>query len=193
MSTTTKLMMADESSTVPKYVNGNDYRYELIRGELKKMSPTKPLHGIHCARMSSMLLRYVDDNNDLGEVFGAETGFIVEHDPDTVTGIDAAYVSHERLATVESFEKFSPFAPGLAVKVLTPGNTVGEIDEKFAFYFAAGARLVWIVNPKRHTGAVYNSPRDLRVYAEDEMLDGAKYCPDFSAISQSFLPSANVN
>ncbi|MBA2339970.1 MAG: Uma2 family endonuclease [Pyrinomonadaceae bacterium] len=171
-------MTADELLEVPKYVNGNDYRYELIRGELKTMSPTKPLHGIYCARIASLLLRYVEDNN-LGEVFGAETGFIVERDPDTVMGVDAAFVSNERLATVENFEKFFPFAPDLAVEVLSPGNTVDEIDEKISLYFAAGSKLVWLVNPKRRTVKVYNSPREARVYPEDETLDGGALLPGF--------------
>ncbi len=178
MSTTSKLMTADELLTLPTYEDGNDYRYELIRGELKKMSPTKPLHGIFTAEIAAELIFFVRANN-LGRVFGAETGFIVEQNPDTVFGIDVAFVSHERLATVENYEKFFPFAPDLAVEVLSPGNTVDEIDEKIAFYFAAGARLVWIVNPKRRTVTVYTSPRELRVYAEDETLDGGAVLPGF--------------
>lgn len=129
MSTTARLMTAEELFELPTYVQGNDYRYELIRGELKKMSPTKPLHGIFTAEITAELIMFVRARN-LGRVFGAETGFLVERDPDTVLGVDAAFVSHERLAIVESFDKFFPFAPDLAIEVLSPGNTVDEIDEK---------------------------------------------------------------
>ncbi|MDT5294832.1 MAG: hypothetical protein QOJ76_1712, partial [Acidobacteriota bacterium] len=50
MSTTTRLITADELLVMPhRDEHGNDCRLELIRGELKVMSPTKPLHGILCA------------------------------------------------------------------------------------------------------------------------------------------------
>lgn len=174
----TKLMSADELLLLPTYVNGCDRRYELIRGELKIMSPTKPLHGIICARLTIELGKFVQEH-DLGELFGAETGFLVETHPDTVLGTDAAFVSRARLATVESFEKFFPFAPDVAIEVLSPGNTVNEIDEKINFYFAAGARAVWVFNPKRRTVAVYRSPFEVQILSEQETLEGGDALPQF--------------
>jgi Uma2 family endonuclease len=171
-------MTADELLTLPSFVNGSDRRYELIKGVLKVMSPTKPLHGVICARIAAHLVRFVEEH-DLGEVFGAETGFLVETDPDTVVGADAAFVSRERLATVETFDKFFPFAPDLAIEVLSPGNTVNEIDEKINFYFAANARTVWVFNPKRRTVAVYRSPFDVRILSEQETLEGGDVLPQF--------------
>jgi Uma2 family endonuclease len=174
----TKLMTADELLALPSFVNGSDRRYELIKGVLKVMSPTKPLHGVVCARLAARLVSFIEEH-DLGEVFGAETGFLVETDPDTVVGADAAFVSRERLATVETFEKFFPFAPDLAVEVLSPSNTVQEIDEKVNFYFAAGSRAVWVFNPKRRTVAVYRSPFDVRILSEQETLEGGDVLPQF--------------
>ncbi|MDQ3257431.1 MAG: Uma2 family endonuclease [Acidobacteriota bacterium] len=178
MSTTTHLMTADELLVMPHYENGNDFRCELIRGELKKMSPTGVTHGILCARLAAALINFVE-GNDLGVVCGAETGFIVEKSPDTVVGADVAFVSHERLKQAENLNKFLPVAPDLAVEVLSPGNTVDEIDEKIALYFAAGARMVWIVSPKRRTVAVYRSPIELQIVGEDETLDGGDVLPNF--------------
>src|ERR1700748_2467784 len=130
MSTTTRLITADELEDMPhRDERGNDCRLELIRGELIVMSPAKPLHGIVCARIVAALINFVEAN-ELGLAFGAETGFVVERDPDSVLGEDVAFVSRERLATVENFEKFFPFAPDLAVEVLSPGNIGREMDEK---------------------------------------------------------------
>lgn len=175
----TRLMTADELDALPTYGPGGDRRYELIRGELKEMSPTKPLHGIVCARLTVRLGGFVEEHA-LGEVFGAETGFLVETDPDSLVGADAAFISNERLATVERFDKFFPFAPDLAVEVLSPSNTVQEIDEKVALYFAAGSRLVWVFNPKRRTVAVYRSPFDVRILGEADTLDGGDVLPGFT-------------
>src|SRR5215212_11881351 len=102
MSTTTRLITADELLVMPhRDEHGNDCRLELIRGELKVMSPSKLLHGIVCARVATALTTFVAAN-DLGIVLGAETGFVVARDPDSVLGADAAFVSHERLAAIEN-------------------------------------------------------------------------------------------
>jgi Uma2 family endonuclease len=180
MSTTTRLITADELLDMPhRDEHGNDCRLELMRGELKVMSPSKPLHGIMCARITIKLGSFVEEN-DLGETFGAETGFVVERDPDTVLGADAAYVSRGRLATVESFDKFFPFAPDLAIEVLSPSNTASEINRKIALYFAAGSLAVWVFNPKKRTAAVYTSPSDARILSEQDALDGGDVLPGFT-------------
>ena len=180
MSTTTRLITADELEDMPhRDEHGNECRLELIRGELKVMSLTKPLHGIICARLAAALINFVE-TNDLGMAFGAETGFVVERNPDTVLGADAAFVSHERLATVDNFDKFFPFAPDLAVEVISPSNTAREMEEKIAFYFAAGSRAVWVFNPKKRTAAVYTSPSDFRILGEQDTLEGGDVLPGFT-------------
>ena len=60
-----------------------------------------------------------------------------------------------------------------------PGNTVREIEEKIAFYFGAGARAVWVFNPKKRTAAVYSSPSDVRILSEQNTLDGGDVLPGF--------------
>ena len=180
MSTTTRLITADELLVMPPHdENGNQCRFELIRGELKVMSLAKPLHGVICSRLNFRLSNFVEEN-DLGETFGAETGFLVESNPDSVLGPDVAFVSHERLAAAENFEKYFPFAPDLVVEVLSPGNTTREINEKIAMYFAAGSRAVWVFNPKKRTAAVYSSPSEVRFFSEHENFDGGEALPGFT-------------
>ena len=53
MSTMTHLMTADELLTLPHHEKGNDYHYELIRGELKKMSPAGGTHGSICIKLGT--------------------------------------------------------------------------------------------------------------------------------------------
>ena len=179
MSTTTRLITADELLVMPhRDENGNDCRLELIRGELKVMSPSKPLHGIVCAHVAAELRDFVR-GHDLGVVVGAETGFIVERAPDTVLGVDAAFISHEQLSTIEDLDKFAPFAPDLAVEVLSPSNTRREMEEKLALYFGAGSRAVWVLDPKKRTAAVYTSPSDVHVLSEHDTLDGGNVLPGF--------------
>jgi Uma2 family endonuclease len=180
MSTTTRLITADELLVMPHHDDhGNNCRLELLRGELKVMAPTGGTRGILCLELAMLIGNFIKAH-DLGAAFGAETGFIVEQNSDTVLGIDVAFVSHERLRTIENLDKFIPFAPDLAVEVLSPGNTVSEMDEKIALYFSAGSRQVWIVKPKQRSVAVYSSPFDVRILGEKDTLDGGDVLPGFT-------------
>lgn len=186
--TTTRPLTAEELLMLPETENGSTVYYELIRGELKKMSPTGGTHGLLCMRLGRVLGNYVEENR-LGVVLAPETGVLVERDPDTVLGVDVAFVSNERLKLIENFDKFLPFAPDLAVEVLSPSNTVQEMDEKVALYFSGGARAVWVVNTKRHTVAVYSSPLEVRILGEDDVLEGGEVLPGFSYRLSELFPA----
>ncbi len=175
MSTTeTKLVTADELLRMPD----DGFRYELVKGELKRMSPTGDEHGEVTMRLASPLYQYVTLKN-LGKVYAAETGFKLESDPDTVRAPDIAFVSMERIQAAGRIQGYRGGAPDLAVEVLSPGNTKREMAEKVKDYFAAGARLVWIVNPKLKTVTVYRSLTDIRTLTEKDTLDGGEVIPGF--------------
>jgi Uma2 family endonuclease len=179
MSTMTRLVIADELLVMPhRDERGSDFRLELIRGEVTKKALFSPLHGILCAEIATIIGTFVEANG-LGTVFGTGTGFLVERNPDTVLGIDVAFVSYEKLKGIENLDNFLPFAPDLAVEVLSPSNTAREIDEKVALYFAAGSRAVWVFNPKQRTAAVYASPSEARILGEQDTLDGGDVLPGF--------------
>ena len=73
-----------------------------------------------------------------------------------------------------------PFAPDLAVEVLSPSNTVREMEQKIDLYFGAGSRMVWIVSPERRTVSVYTSPFEVRILREQDTLEGGDVLPGFS-------------
>ena len=173
-STTTKLMTADELLMMPK----DGFHYELVRGELKRMSPTGDVHGSVTMALASPLYQYVK-LNQLGKVYAAETGFKLESNPDTVRAADISFVSMERVQAAGRIEGYRSGAPDLAVEVLSPGNTKREMAEKVEAYFAAGARLVWIVNPKLKNVTVYRSLTDIATLTEKDMLEGGEVVPGF--------------
>ena len=51
-----------------------------------------------------------------------------------------------------------PLAADLAIEVLSEGNTPGGMARKVHEYFDWGRRLVWLVDPRTRTIAVYTSP-----------------------------------
>ena len=98
------------------------HRYELVKGELFEMPPAGGRHGSVAMRIGALLNAYVRVHS-LGEVFAAETGFILRWDPDTVRASDAAFVAKERLPTGELPPGYLEMVPDLAVEVVSPGDS----------------------------------------------------------------------
>jgi Uma2 family endonuclease len=158
---------------------GMGMRYELVNGELKTMSPAGSKHGRIAAHIGSLLDQFVRSEK-LGEVFGAETGFILRRKPDTVRAPDAAFVSAARIPADGLPDGYFPGAPDLAVEVVSPDETAQEIQIKVGEYFEAGARLIWVVYPRTQEVVVFRSARKSDVLSAEESLDGGDAIPGFS-------------
>lgn len=172
MSTTIQPTTADDLLRMPD----DGFRYELVRGELRKMSPAGHKHGRFSANVTSSLGPHVRTNN-LGAVFAAETGFWISSDPDTVRAPDVAFVSKKRLDEVGDVEGYWPGAPDLVVEVISPSDTYTEVEEKVLEWLDAGARMVVVVNPRKRAVTVYRSLTDIVVLTESETLDGGDVVP----------------
>src|SRR5690606_26347822 len=101
-------------------------RYDLVAGELEVMSPAKPRHGRIVGRLTGPLEAHVRSHH-LGEVFGAETGFLLAREPDTVRGPDVAFVRRERVQAVGDTDDWWPGAPDLAAEVLSPNDSYSTV------------------------------------------------------------------
>jgi Uma2 family endonuclease len=174
VSTTIQPMTAEELLMMPK----DGFRYELVKGELKKMSPAGFEHGVVGMTLGMLLAYYVKANN-LGVVCLAETGFKIASDPDTVLAPDASFVRRERIPQSGLPKAFYPGAPDLAVEVVSPGDTKKEVAGKVEDWLTAGASAVWIVNPKRRTVTVHRPQAEAITLGENDELDGQDVVPGF--------------
>jgi Uma2 family endonuclease len=175
MSISTRPMTADEFLVYPSEPGT---RQELIRGEVRSMALPGGQHG-DVALEAGMRLRMHAKANDLGRVYAAETGFLIERNPDTVNGADVAFVRRERLALITQPEKHVPFAPDLAVEVASPSDRPREIDEKTARWLAAGTLMVWNLYPKSITATVHRPGVEPVTLEADDEIDGGDLLPGF--------------
>jgi Uma2 family endonuclease len=175
MTKTTQLMTAEELFHMPD----DGFRYELLRGELRRMSPAGPRHGRIAINITTPLDQYVRFHR-LGTVYAAETGFQLATDPDIVRAPDIAFVRRERVEEVGDVESYWPGAPDLAVEVISPNDTYTAVEEKVYDWLDAGARMVIVVNPRRHLVTVYRSLTQITVLTEHDTLDGGDVVPGWT-------------
>ncbi len=88
-------------------------------------------HGAVIMNIAAPMAQYVK-RNDLGVVYGAETGFQIERDPDTVMGPDVAFVAKDRVEKTGITKGYSFGAPDLVVEVNSPGDSKRKIEQKVA-------------------------------------------------------------
>jgi Uma2 family endonuclease len=141
------------------------------------MSPSGSLHGRFTAYISGLLWDYVKEN-PTGVVFGAETGFIIARNPDTVRAPDVAFVTNARLPDPLP-PGFFPGPPDLAVEVLSPGDRASEVNAKTLDWLSAGCQEVWIVDPHTKTIAVHRSNESIIVLKSADTLESPAVLPGF--------------
>ena len=177
------LMTAEELFALPD----DDYKYELVAGELIRMAPTGGEHGVLTVRIGRILDEYVEAH-DLGICSGAETGFILQRVPDIVRAPDAAFIAKARIPETGIPKTYWPFAPDLAVEVTSPSDRFSAVQTKIAEYFSAGTRLVWVIEPATRTVCIYRSSHDVQALGEDDELSGADVLPGFRCAVRRLFP-----
>jgi Uma2 family endonuclease len=161
MSHDTRVITADELLSMPD----DGRRYELVQGELRMMSPAGGRHGRIALKLARRLGDYVEEH-DLGVAYAAETGFLLQRNPDTVRAPDVAFVSHKSLGEFADHPGFLPLAPDLVAEVVSPSDSSSEVEEKALDWLAAGVKIVLVVDPQTKTIRDYRSAQEIRVYAE---------------------------
>lgn len=153
--------------------------YEIVNGELIDMGNLGAKHGYIAIILSSALFAVVMAQK-LGALFDSSTAFKMKNG--NKRSPDISFFAKERLQELDDLPTgFLDGAPDLAIEILSPTNTIEEIDSKLAEYFENGARLVWVINPNQHHVLVYRSAQEPdRLLKSIDALDGEDVIPGFS-------------
>lgn len=117
----------------------------------------------------------------LGVVAGPDGMVRLFPDMNLIRMPDVAFISWERLAASATERHSVPqVAPDLAIEVLSEGNTLAEMQRKRQEYFAAGVRLVWIVDATGRTIDAYTAVDQRVTFREGQSLDGGLVLPGFA-------------
>ena len=162
------------------------HHYEIINGELIDMGNSGALHGYVCSLALAALAGYILPKK-LGVILDSSTAFKMKNG--NKRSPDIAFFAKERLQGMAVLPSgYLEGAPDLAVEVLSPGNTVEEIEDKLTEYFENGSRLVWVIHPTQHYVLVYRSAQEPdRLLKGKDSLDGEEVIPGFTlAIADLF-------
>ncbi|HEU4391496.1 MAG TPA: Uma2 family endonuclease [Blastocatellia bacterium] len=167
--TSTRLMTEDDLFLMPD----DGYRYELVEGELRQMTPAGFEHGRSTGNLHEFLSSHVRSRR-LGYVLAAETGFIIGRTPDgrvTVRAADISFVSKDRIPTGADLRKYLELAPDLVVETLSPSDTAVEVEEKIASWLAAGVRCAVVLNPTARSVNVHGPDNTVIKLTDEDELD----------------------
>ena len=149
---------------------------ELVEGVL--LEKTVGIRESLLAMFLGGVLRAFVRSRNLGIVAGADG--TMEIVANLVRIPDVAFIAWDRLPNRCVPDDPVPLvAPNLAVEVLSKGNTAGEMSVKRREYFDAGVEIVWEVDPRKRTVAVYSSPTEVTTLSGDNVLDGGTLLPGF--------------
>jgi Uma2 family endonuclease len=124
------------------------------------------------------LLRDFVRKHKLGKVVGADTGFVIERNPDTVRAPDVAFIRKERL--IGRTPAYFPAAPDLAVEVISPTDRRRDVEAKARMWLDTGCEVVWVVDPPRQTITAYKTNESPKQYQSSDTIECPGLLPGFA-------------
>ena len=174
-----RFISVDRFKEIVEAPENQDCNLELVEGIVIEMSKPSLLHGIVCSRLILRIASFVEAN-DLGYTVTNDAGFVLERSSygrDTLRGCDIAFISKAR-APESLDDAWYDAGPDLAVEVISPGNSAGDIHLKVMQLQSAGTRLIWLVYPETRT-VVAHTADGATILREDDTLSGGDVLPGF--------------
>jgi len=136
---TTALMTADQFAQMS---TAETEDYELVEGELIRLPSGNPLHAEIRGR-TEQLMRNHFERNPIGVVLGEIDCRITDG---TVRRPDVSVFLGDRFKQIDPNKIPVPFAPDIAVEVLSPSESAVDVHRKVLDYLAAGSQEVWLLD-----------------------------------------------
>jgi Uma2 family endonuclease len=156
----------------------------LINGELreKPMTVRNRFHSDVMFCVGTVLKNWRDQQPaPRGKVYGGEAGVRLRRDPDVTIGVDVAYVPPDVVAVQTDDTTLIDGRPALVVEILSPSDTVEEINEKIDAYRAAGVPHIWIIDPYHHTLVVHSPSAEPVLFNVTQEVTAEPELPGFRA------------
>ncbi len=144
-----------------------DITYELVDGQaIPKMSPKK----FHSTLTRSFLFLIYGWCEEKGEVCPEWSIRLTRNERNWVPTPDLLYISYERLPESWNENEACPIPPDLAIEIISPGQTFGEMALKAQDYLIAGVLRVWVVDSKARSITVFYPDAAPKTYMGEQVI-----------------------
>lgn len=137
--TTATVMTVEEFAQLP---TPDSEAYELVEGELVPLAAPSPHHSDVCRNVEFAAYEYFR-KNPIGTTYREVNCRL---GPGTIRRPDVAIFLFDRLRDADRSKGPFPFAPDIAVEVLSPSELAVENNRKVHEYLAAGGKEVWVID-----------------------------------------------
>ena len=141
------------------------------------------IHLNRCQSIQEIQIWIWNEQNQLGKVFDSSGGFKLPNGADRSP--DASWVKLERwnALTQKQQTRFLPLCPDFVVELLSPSDSLRDIQEKMREYRDNGARLGWLIDPLTPLVEIYRPNVEVEIinfsFAEPPQLSGEDVLPGF--------------
>jgi Uma2 family endonuclease len=163
-----------------------DHPAELVDGQMVPLEPGMSRRGAFTAgKIVTFLSLHVDEHGGGFVLVGEHFVLELAQDRERIRIPDVAFVRADR---VEFDGKPTRGAPDLAIEVISPSDKIGELTKKTRDYFAAGARLVWVIVPEARTAMVHRPDGTGTILSETDVLEGEDVLPGLAIRIRELFP-----
>jgi Uma2 family endonuclease len=153
-------------------------RYELAKGQLTELNMSG-LSSLIATEINRRLANYAMEGK-CGLVLQSDCGYqCFSDEPQKIRRPDGSFIRAGRLRSGELEQGYLHLAPDLVVEVVSPRDTVYELETKIEEYLTAGVYLVWVVNPEIRIVEIHRLDGSVsKLHVSDE-LTGDDVLPGF--------------
>jgi Uma2 family endonuclease len=177
---TTTLMTAEEFARLNTAENED---YELVDGELIPLSSATLLHN----RIRGRIERFVENYFEKNRLGGAASETECRINSNTVRRPDLSIFIGDDWTRLDLNLAIMPFAPTVAVEVLSPSEHSMDVSRKVRDYLGAGSNEVWILD-HANGEVLVRTKTGIRLLQGSDVLD-SPLLPGFAVSVAELLTS----
>ena len=157
-----------------------DVTYELIDGvAVAKMSPKY----FHARATGKLYVILTDWAVNFGRV-GIEWAINLTDNYSPVP--DLLYISFDRLPATWDENDACPVAPELAIEIISPGQTFGQMIQKASVYLNNGVLRVWVIDPSTKSLTVFYPDVAPMTYTGEQLISDP-ILPELSIVTSQLF------
>lgn len=159
--------------------HNRDLKFEMTdKGELIIVPPTSPESGWRNSDLTTEVNIW-SKIDKTGIVFDSSTMFTLPNG--AKRSPDVSWMPKEKWETLSPSErrKFSRVVPDFVIKLRSPSDYLGDVQEKMTEYIENGVRLGWLIDPIERKVYVYRANGETEILDHPEKISGEDVLPGF--------------